>query len=88
MPRLGLTPTVLWPAWLLESVGKDFMPERLEYAKKDILVVLHKAGIPDDTIKAIDAQLPDPVDLDRDGPLLQRHGITHDALVSALGGSP
>jgi hypothetical protein len=32
--------------------------------------------------------LPETVDLDRDGELLARNGITHDDLISRLGGSP
>jgi hypothetical protein len=32
--------------------------------------------------------LPDPIDLDRDGDFLLRHGITRDHLIDRLGGSP
>jgi hypothetical protein len=32
--------------------------------------------------------LPETVDLDRDGELLARHGVSHDDLISRLGGSP
>jgi hypothetical protein len=33
-------------------------------------------------------ELPDPVDLDRAAELLAPHGITKDALISRMGGSP
>jgi hypothetical protein len=32
--------------------------------------------------------LPETVDLDRDRELLARHGVTHDDLISRMGGSP
>jgi hypothetical protein len=47
-------------------------------AKKDFLDVLHRAHIPEETIKEVDAQLHDPV----------RHGLDRDQLVSRMGGSP
>ena len=50
--------------------------------------VLRRAGYPTDVIDAITAQLPDPIDADRDGPVLDRCGVTLDGLVDAMGGSP
>jgi hypothetical protein len=38
--------------------------------------------------EALAPVLPDVVDLDRDGELLARHGVSHDDLISRLGGSP
>jgi hypothetical protein len=32
--------------------------------------------------------LPETVDLDRDSELLARHGVSHDDLISRMGGSP
>jgi hypothetical protein len=57
-------------------------------AKKDFLDVLHRAHIPEETIKEVDAQLHDPVDQERDGLFLVRHGLDRDQLVSRMGGSP
>ena len=57
-------------------------------AKKDFLRVLRTAGIPEETIKAADEQLHDPVDEERDGIFLVRHGLDRDQLISRMGGSP
>jgi hypothetical protein len=57
-------------------------------SKAEVLKVLARARIPDETIAEIAAQLPDPVDLDKQGALLQAYGVTRDALISRLGGSP
>jgi len=37
---------------------------------------------------ALAGVLPEIVDLNRDGELLARHGVSHDDLISRLGGSP
>jgi hypothetical protein len=57
-------------------------------AKKDFLHVLYRAHIPQETIKAADEQLHDPVDQERDGIFLVRHGLDSDQLMSHMGGSP
>jgi hypothetical protein len=56
--------------------------------KKDFLHVLRRAGIPEETIKAADEQLHDPVDEEKDGIFLVTHGLDRDQLVSRMGGSP
>ena len=56
--------------------------------KKDFLRVLRRAGIPEETIRAADEQLHDPVDEERDGTFLVRHGLDRDELISRMGGSP
>jgi hypothetical protein len=58
-----------------------------EFPKQEFLHVLHRAGIPQETIKEADEQLHDPVDPVRDGIFLVRHGIDRDQLVSLMGGS-
>jgi len=63
-------------------------PTSATLAKQDFLRVLHRAHIPEETIKAVDAQLHDPVDQERDGLFLVRHGLDRDQLVSRMGGSP
>ena len=57
-------------------------------AKNDFLDVLHRAHIPEETIKAADEQLHDPVDQERDGIFLVTHGLDSDQLISRMGGSP
>jgi hypothetical protein len=54
--------------------------------KTEVLRVLRAAGLAD-TAERVAAALPDPVDLDRDRPLLERHGVSRDVLVDRMGGS-
>jgi hypothetical protein len=56
--------------------------------KADVLAVLRRAGYSEDTVAALEAELPDPVDIDRDGDVLLGHGITLDAVIDRMGGSP
>jgi hypothetical protein len=63
-------------------------PTAATLTKQDFLHVLHRAHIPEETIKAVDEQLHDPVDQERDGLFLVRHGLDRDQLVSRMGGSP
>ena len=57
-------------------------------SKKDFLQILARAGVPQETVKAADEQLRDPIDLERDGIFLVRHGLDRDQLISRMGGSP
>lgn len=50
--------------------------------------VLRRAGYSDDFIRELLSHLPDPVDLQRDGQILQRHGLSGELLMDRLGGSP
>jgi hypothetical protein len=63
-------------------------PSPAKLPKKDFLHVLRTAGVPEETIKAADEQLEDPIDLDRDGVFLVTHGLDRDQLMSRMGGSP
>jgi hypothetical protein len=56
--------------------------------KARVLAVLRRAGVPEQTVQALNTALKDPVDLRRDGGLLSRYGITLDGLVDRMGGSP
>lgn len=50
--------------------------------------VLQRAGYPAHVIEEIMAQLPDPIDVDRDAPILERYGLTLDQLADRMGASP
>lgn len=50
--------------------------------------VLHRAGYSDDFIHEVLSQLPDPIDLQRDEPILARYGISTGRLMERMGGSP
>ncbi len=62
--------------------------ERNLRSKSDLLQIFHRLGIPQATIDELAAKLPDPVDIDVAGDLLQSYGLTRDAVISRLGGSP
>lgn len=57
-------------------------------SKAEVTKVLRRVGVSDDRIKTLLDELPDPVDLDREGPLLERHGIDGSRLNDRMGGSP
>jgi hypothetical protein len=50
--------------------------------------VLHRAGYSDEFIREVLSELPDPIDLDRDLPILVRHGLSPERLMDRMGGSP
>jgi hypothetical protein len=56
--------------------------------KADVLAVLRRAGVLEQTAEALDAELRDPVDVDRDANVFLRHGLTLDRLIDRMGGSP
>lgn len=58
----------------------------MQIAREEVLRVLRRAGMTE-SAEALAPVLPEIVDLDRDGELLARHGVTHDDLISRLGGS-
>jgi hypothetical protein len=57
-------------------------------SKAEVLNVLARAAISKEAIAEISTKLPDPVDRDEQGALLQAYSVTRDGLVSQLGGSP
>jgi hypothetical protein len=65
-----------------ETEERDLRP------KANVLAVLHRAGGPDQTVRALNAALADPIDLRRDGNVLLSYGITLDRLIDRMGGSP
>jgi hypothetical protein len=56
--------------------------------KSEVLAILRRAGVSEETVEALDAELRDPVDLDRDANVFLRHGITRDYIIDRMGGSP
>jgi hypothetical protein len=57
-------------------------------SKAEVLAVLRRAGVSEQTIDELDARLPDPVDVRRDAGVLLRYGITVDRITDRMGGSP
>jgi len=58
------------------------------YDRKHVDAVLERAGVPLDRRNAILDEIEFPIDLGGMQAVLATHGITHDGLVSRLGGSP
>jgi hypothetical protein len=63
-------------------------PPDASRSKEDVRRALRRVGVSDETIGALERDLPDPVDLDRDANLLFSHGITRDRLMDLLGAAP
>jgi hypothetical protein len=57
-------------------------------SKAEAMKVLLRVGFSEATIDTILSELPDPIDLDRDGAVLEKYGINRDVLVDLMGGSP
>jgi hypothetical protein len=71
------------------TTGKSPQPRpHAKLPKEDFLHILRSAGVPEETIRATDEQLQDPIDLERDGVFLVTHGLDRDQLMSRMGGSP
>ena len=50
--------------------------------------VLRRVGYSPDVIDEIKAQLPDPIDAERDEPILARYDLTRGRLMEIMGASP
>lgn len=56
--------------------------------KDEVRKVLTRCGFERQRIDDALAELPDPIDIDRDADVLSHYGITRDNLTNLLGGSP
>jgi hypothetical protein len=70
------------------ALEEDRMHTPTTRPKADVLRVLRRAGVAEEAIEALNDALDDPVDVQRDGNLFLRYGITLDTLISRMGGSP
>ena len=61
--------------------------ERILLPKADVLAVLRRTGVLEQTIHALEGKLDDPVDVQRDANLLASFGITRQGLMDRMGGS-
>jgi hypothetical protein len=59
----------------------------MEYTRDHITKVLRKAGY-GELAELAESSLPEVVELDQAAAFLQPHGVTHDELISRIGGSP
>jgi hypothetical protein len=58
------------------------------YDKQHVDAVLKRVGVPEDRRGAILDEVHFPIDLDALQAILAPFGITHDALINRMGGSP
>jgi uncharacterized protein (DUF1778 family) len=56
--------------------------------KADVLEVLRRIGVSEETFRAVDDELDDPVNVNELQKVAGRYGITLDSIISSLGGSP
>jgi hypothetical protein len=50
--------------------------------------ILRRAGFHQEQIDEVLRDLPDPIDIERDGGALVKHGVSREQLIDRLGGSP
>lgn len=58
-----------------------------QYSRQHVIDILNRLGYAELAEEA-SRVLPDPVDIDQLGELALQHGLTHDELISRMGGSP
>jgi hypothetical protein len=59
----------------------------MQVTREHVVDVLRTAGLQQEADEA-NQSLPEELDLERAAQFLQRYGITKDALISRMGGSP
>ena len=59
----------------------------MEYSRQHVIDLLHTLRRPE-LVDEASRDLPDPVDVDQLVAWGMRHGLTHDEMVSQMGGSP
>jgi hypothetical protein len=59
----------------------------MEVTKQHVVEVLRTAGMLE-AADAADRSLPEELDFERAAEFLERYGVTKDALISRMGGSP
>jgi hypothetical protein len=54
----------------------------------EVARILRHAGYSEEFINEVLSQLPDPIELERDQPILDRYGLSPERLMEQMGGSP
>ena len=76
-------PTVLRNACSIHRVETRHLFSHAE-AKQ----ILRRAGFHQEQIDDVLRDLPDPIDIERDGTALVKHGVSREQLIDRIGGSP
>jgi hypothetical protein len=64
------------------------MEKRLIFSHAEAEQILRRAGFHQEQIDDVLGDLPDPIDIERDGDALVKHGVSREQLMDRLGGSP
>jgi hypothetical protein len=64
------------------------MASSLRISHAEASRLLRRAGISPEIIEEIKAQLPDPIDVERDAHILDRYNLTRGRLMEIMGASP
>jgi hypothetical protein len=62
------------------------MTRNVQLSQDEFVRLLRRAGYEPELIQEIVAQLSDPIDVDRDAPILDRYGLNRERLMDRLGG--
>ena len=73
---------------MVKGTYADAMAGYETISKAEASKVLRRVGISEGRIAEIFSELKDPIDLNRDVAVLEKYGITRDALEDLMGGSP
>jgi len=64
------------------------MTQGSRISQAEFVQLLRRVGYPRELIAEIAAQLPDPIDVERDSHILERYALTREHLMDRLGASP
>lgn len=64
------------------------MPDTIRISHAEFARLMRRIGVAPDVVEEIKAQVPDPIDVERDAPLLARYDLTRGRLMEILGASP
>jgi hypothetical protein len=73
---------------MLRSYSDHMTREPRMMSKADATLTFRRAGIPTERIELALSEVSDPFDIDRDEPLIARHGVSCSYLMETMGGSP
>ena len=65
-----------------------FVARSIRITHAELFQLLRRAGYGTEVIDEIAAQLPDPIDVDRDSRILEIYGVTCEGLMDRMGASP
>ncbi len=57
-------------------------------SKAEAMLTFRRAGLPAERIEEALSEVSDPFDIDRDEPIIARHGVSCSYLMESMGGSP